>query len=396
MYIPFARVRACATWWTVPTFLVAIATALLYHLDTRLFFDTGRHTFQPYGLIYVAAAALLTWRGGRRLGFVTLSLALVGAAYVLPPRDTMTIGDRLGWAELGALMMIGATAVLVVGAWPRTRGAVSPKREWRKRLNKLVFRAYALSEGSRQHDFVFIFSHMRSGSSLLTHLLATHPEVCGYGETHLTYSRPSDFDALIGKVMLMRRRFPGTLRERYVLDKVLHNFYLGRANLSLLRQRHAHVVFLTREPRGAIASMMQTFGYTETRALDHYLTRLKAISDAALALTDQASPAAGERPVAMTYRQLLEQTEPSFRLLERSLGLSEPLHEEYRVLPTTGTAKIGDTSENIRSGAIIRAERTPPRLSAATLTRAEEAYRQCQSVLTQTCLCVADADAGAG
>lgn len=126
MQTAFARVRSCANWWAFPTLLVAVSTALLYHLNTRLFFDPGRHIFQPYGLVYVAAIALLTLRGGRRLGFVTLSLVIVSALYVLPPRETLAVEDPLGWGELGALMMFGAAAVLIVGARRE-----APRRPWK-------------------------------------------------------------------------------------------------------------------------------------------------------------------------------------------------------------------------------------------------------------------------
>jgi LPS sulfotransferase NodH len=40
------------------------------------------------------------------------------------------------------------------------------------------------------YEFVHILSHMRSGSTLLAHLLASHPEIIGYGETHIRYRSP--------------------------------------------------------------------------------------------------------------------------------------------------------------------------------------------------------------
>ncbi|MDY7013544.1 MAG: sulfotransferase family protein, partial [Cyanobacteriota bacterium] len=47
---------------------------------------------------------------------------------------------------------------------------------------------------------LFILSHMRSGSSLLTHILNSNPEIIGYGETHLQYSSEADFKRLMLKV----------------------------------------------------------------------------------------------------------------------------------------------------------------------------------------------------
>jgi hypothetical protein len=47
-------------------------------------------------------------------------------------------------------------------------------------------------------------------------------------------------------------------------------------------------------------------------------------------------------------------TAATFRWLERELGQSESLREEYRLFPNTGSVGSGDTSATIRSGRIIR------------------------------------------
>ena len=96
--------------------LILLTTLGLYHFPARLFFDTGLHAVEPYGLAYVAAVALMTLLGGRRLGFVTLGLAAVGALFLLPPRSSLEVGDTLGWSELCGLVLLG-TATVVGAEW---------------------------------------------------------------------------------------------------------------------------------------------------------------------------------------------------------------------------------------------------------------------------------------
>lgn len=103
----------------IAVFLVLVTTFTLYQFPARLFFDTGLHAVCPYGLAYIILVALLTGFGGRRLGFLTLCLALIGALYLLPPRSTPAVGDAIGWGELGGLLLLGTATVLGVGTGGR-------------------------------------------------------------------------------------------------------------------------------------------------------------------------------------------------------------------------------------------------------------------------------------
>lgn len=375
--------------------LVFTITICLSQASVRLFFDGTSLDFRPYGLAYVAVCVLLTLFGGKRWGFLTLTWAAIGAAYLLPPRSSIAIGDALGWMELAGMIVLGGVAVLGTDAFSdhyikseRIPFWLDQRRipPWRIALNKHVYRAWSWSDRRRLPQYLIIFSHMRSGSSLLTHLLSTHPTICGYGETHLTYAAEEDLASLVGKVMLVRRKWPGRLRERYVLDKILHDMYLEQQALALLLLPQIRVLFLYREPRGTLKSLIRTFGFDESQALDHYQRRMASIARAAEALDDRSGDPVNDRAVAVSYRDLLQRTEEAFRLLEQYLGLSEPLSQEYRILPTTGKDKIGDPSANIRSGTILR-ERPESEivLSEETLQAAEHAYRRCVIVLRRCC-----------
>ena len=83
---------------------------------------------------------------------------------------------------------------------------------------------------SRARRNLFVLGHMRSYSSLLCHILGSHPQVDGYCETHIKYRTWLDLLRLRSRVVQLTGE---PLRGRYILDKVLHNT-LTRGVLFLL------------------------------------------------------------------------------------------------------------------------------------------------------------------
>lgn len=231
------------------------------------------------------------------------------------------------------------------------------------------------------YEFVHILSHMRSGSTLLAHLLASHPEIIGYGETHIRYNSPKAFDDLVGDVLQTLGRPTAHGRERYVLDKLLHDHLLEPDNVRLLAEAKARVVFLLREPRGSLMSMLKYLKMTEQNAALYYVTRLVTLERYAQALAPHALCA------ALTYDQLLYRTDESLELLKGHLGLRHAPDENYRLLPTTGRQRVGDFSPNIFAGSIVRGGEEPdgPRLPEGILASAGKVYEHCRAVLEQAC-----------
>ena len=231
------------------------------------------------------------------------------------------------------------------------------------------------------YEFIHILSHMRSGSTLLAHLLASHPEIIGYGETHIRYKSAEDFDALVRDVHHTLGRSPQPGRERYVLDKLLHDHLLEPGNVRLLIEANVRVVFLLREPRGSLASMLKHLNMTEQGAALYYISRLVTLERYAQALAPHAGCA------ALTYDQLLYRTDESLELLKSHLGLRHAPAETYRVLPTTGQKRVGDFSPNIFAGSIVRGGEEPdgPQPSAEVLEGARKVYEHCRATLEQTC-----------
>jgi len=223
---------------------------------------------------------------------------------------------------------------------------------------------------ARSSNMLFIIGHMRSGSTLLTHILANHPEILGYGETQHVYQSTKDFGLIAYSILRkFRRLIP---RERYYFDKVLHDD--KHVTHKLLTYNDTRVILLARRPDRALKSIL-SLGLkkteTEEKALQYYTDRLTTIKNLATVLGKY-------RCHFITYDDLTDNPAKALQSLSSFLELSTPLSEEYKLLWSTGKAGIGDSSESIAAGRI--APSTKPLLvniSDDTLAQAEEHYQAC-------------------
>lgn len=185
---------------------------------------------------------------------------------------------------------------------------------------------------------------MRSGSSLLVHLLNSHDEIMGYGETQNIYSGTEDFGAATIKIVRHLRKLPND--TSYVMDKVLHEGLL--ANREILTHPAVKIIFLIREPEMALSSMIKNkITKTGAEAFSHYMTQLEWI----ISLYPNISNNAWSY---LTYSELINSTSNVFKRLEKFLRLSEPLSERYKTTKYTGIRGIGDSSPHIEGGKIKR------------------------------------------
>ncbi|MFM6708759.1 MAG: sulfotransferase family protein, partial [Microcystis panniformis] len=75
--------------------------------------------------------------------------------------------------------------------------------------------------------------------------------------------------------------------------------------------------------------------------------------------------------------------------LQSHLDTKTGFSEEYRVLKTTGSRGIGDSSENIKAGKIIKqARKLNIEISDTVLIQAQKAYDQCYETLSHYCHCI--------
>lgn len=267
---------------------------------------------------------------------------------------------------------------------PRVR---PPFRRW---LRGAVRRHYARQLASRPPRIVWVLSHLRSGSTLLCHLLNGHPEICGFGETFTVYRGEADFVELAARIgrALRRPRLP----EPYLLDKLLYGRLLAAPGL--LDHPRVHRLFLIREPHGCLSSTSSRLVTADAlepgsppyvaALLAHYRERLGELAAYAEGCADP------RRSLVLTHHQLLHDTGAVFAALERFLGVGTGFSEAYPVLRTTGRAG-GDRSALIRSGRLRRSYSRPPvALSGPELEAGRRAFESGRARLERVCLGVGE------
>ena len=241
---------------------------------------------------------------------------------------------------------------------------------------------------TRNPKFIVIVAHMRSGSSLLAHILNTDPAIVGYGENHLAYQSEKDLDRVVAKVMrTMKLR---DIRESFVVDKVLHNHL--RISQQMLDSGYCRLIYLLREPKATLDSMLRMVQHVRgfhwddySRASSYYIQRLHSIAClASHSMFDHQS-------IFITHKQLIHSSQAVFGAIEKFLRLPTPLCEEYDVLPTTGRPCLGDPTDRIKAACILRDKpvaQNSPHVPREIMHECEMSFRAVSDVLTTHCLTV--------
>jgi hypothetical protein len=218
---------------------------------------------------------------------------------------------------------------------------------------------------------------MRSGSSLLTHILVTNPEIIGYGETHINYSSESDLKLLIRRVYDKVRNYG--MREKYVLDKVLHNNKF--VNYDFLTSDHIYVIFLLREPERTLNSLLDLKPHwTEEQSVNYYGDRLSTLVDYAKLINNK------NHCLLLNYQEIIANSETVFQVLQKFLQTQQGFSEQYQVMKTTGVKGIGDSSSNIKTGKIIKTSRhLEQRISPDFLEKAIASFQESYAILSEYC-----------
>jgi len=221
---------------------------------------------------------------------------------------------------------------------------------------------------------IFIMAHMRSGSSLLEHILSSNPEIFGAGEQSRIYATSTD----LKKGELLIRRINNTLFKpyKYSTDQILHKKYTP--NLDLIRSNTIKVVFLIRNPEETISSIEKLggpYGIYEKNAFsssEYYINRLEY-------LVNLSSQIPERNQIFITYEELVTETEHTLKKLNSFLELKTVLKKEYNVKQTTG--KFGDTSKNIKEGTIINTKKKLIKIDIKTKVKLDNLYKETSLLL---------------
>lgn len=232
---------------------------------------------------------------------------------------------------------------------------------------RLVSRFY-LVLSKREYRYVFILGHVRSGSTLLAHILANHPNFVGAGESHISYRTADDLPKLVLQTCKSLHR--PILRETYVVDQINHPYV---TNEVLVSGRVYKCIILIREPEATLKSIMKLLKCQEQEALDVYISRLEALTEYGVLL--------GKRALLVEYDDLVDHTDHTLAALTSFLGLDSPLLPTYATHRMTGREGYGDPSTNIRTGHIIRTPSHAVAINKDILTLAARAFHKCRGQL---------------
>ena len=197
---------------------------------------------------------------------------------------------------------------------------------------------------------IFILAHMRCGSTALSNIICSRPDVNGYGEAHIRYSVPG----ALGRLALNHVVRDGWSRQApYMFDKVLHSRLDTGAPPEFFTSR---AIFVLREPEPTIRSICNLYekiGRAEFRskeaAAHYYVARVEALAG----LWDRF-PA--DRRIGMTHKGLMHDPERALAAISHHLGFAPPLANRYE---SRAASRKGGGGDPLVSG---RHERIEPAL----------------------------------
>lgn len=252
---------------------------------------------------------------------------------------------------------------------------------------KVLMQSLWLKSFRQPFKFLFVFAHMRSGSSLLTHILNSNPEIVGYGETKIEYLKHDSLNTLLKK----NAEFFGKnrLSETFVMDKIVQDELF--VDFSILKRPDVRCIFLLREPERSVASITKMYrevlpklldGFIggEKEALEYYRHRLDKMSHLAEAAENS------HNCYFITFDQLMERTDLVFSELKNFLGVTHEFSETYDLHRGTGVAGIGDFSQSIKQGKIVREKSAAlDSLAPETIELALASYNTASTRLKAAC-----------
>jgi hypothetical protein len=223
---------------------------------------------------------------------------------------------------------------------------------------------------------LLVLGHMRSGSTLLLHLLMTNPEISAVGERGKVYACRAD----LARLRIAARLAHGSpVRHlRYVADQVNHDHLTPDA--CLLREAEIRVLFLVRQPEATIASIVDLYRryhplpWSVPQAVDYYVQRLETLARLAAALPGRMSAA------LVRYEDLIAWPDETLEALRRFLQLAHGFSRTYRIHRFTRT--YGDPGPNIATGRILSSTAgAAVDLSEYESGHVRNAYAQCRVAL---------------
>jgi hypothetical protein len=222
---------------------------------------------------------------------------------------------------------------------------------------------------TKKYNKIILLSHMRSRSSVLSHVLGSNDEISGYYEQHLSHN-DSLFDLKIKVNLILGGDL--SFNHDYLYDKVLHD----RFDPNDLQGYK--VIVLIRNPEDTLKSIisMKDGGVWQDdpyRAFAYYCQRLYSIMDMVGSIENNI--------IFVDADDLVDHTTAVLNEITSFLGLKESLSHNYKSFEKTGKPVYGDPSDNIKSGSIIKTEANAKAVVPDELLDiAQYYYERCKSL----------------
>ncbi|MEZ5451262.1 MAG: hypothetical protein R3E93_00375 [Thiothrix sp.] len=237
---------------------------------------------------------------------------------------------------------------------------------------------------SQPYQRIFLLSHMRAYSSLIGHILGSHPRINGYYEIHISYNTAESLAQQEQRYAQHDRFKPGS---RFLFDKLLHNGY--EPDLTLPGLENASLLLALRKPEETIKSILKLFREKNTdapysypaEATRYYVERMEKLTE----FTRQHP----QRYYYFDTELVCIDTAGLLQTLADWLELDTPLSEQYQRFAKTGVAGAGDTSAAISSGAIIKnavEDFSDATLEDSLLQQAKHTYQECREHLIRNAI----------
>lgn len=228
----------------------------------------------------------------------------------------------------------------------------------------------------RKYRYLFVFSHMRGYTSLLCHILGSHPEISGYFELQKRYRW------LLDLIMMRIRIAKGVnyqVRGQYLLDKILHSRLF--ISPQILEREDVFTIFMLRRPETSLRSLMalrQKINYPED-VPTYYIERLKSLQKISYVPSNR---------IFLDGELLVENPEPVLEFIRSYLQLEQDILSSYSIFKFTGKGGYGDRSNFIMQGKIVKQRNSNEKIqvSRETLDRASKIYQETREVLVENCL----------
>ncbi len=229
--------------------------------------------------------------------------------------------------------------------------------------------------------YLFLVSHMRSFSTLLSHILGSSSDINGYRENHISYQGSMDLLKLRYRTQMA---IEGKLDGTYVLDKILHNHWA--INNSIIQKPNLKLLFTMRKPEDTVKSIInmgqklvdEDWYLDHQKVANYYEGRLKAMATYANMI--------GKNAAYFDAEELIENPESLTEKLTHWLQLSDPLKTEYKQFRDTGKPIHGDPSSNILKGKILKDKRKYEiDLSRELVQILEQVYHDTRNSLLDKC-----------